>query len=138
MSAEFWTKRGKFYNHVGTETLVRHRGLHAAQQPTYDQQDKASIRVRAKGDEEASCWRPQCLPGKSEGTAGRTTRNRPRRRWPDGPITTLLTKTEVLRGGQLDVDIVEGGETYLGAGRLYLREMRRLLHGRPTVTYNTY
>ena len=121
MSADFWTKRGKFYNHVGTETLVRRRGLHSAQQPTHNQLDKSSVRVRAKGDGETSCWQPQYLPGKSEGTAGITTRNLTRSTWPDGPITSLITETEVLSGGELDVENVEVGETYLGAWRLHLR-----------------
>ena len=46
-SAEFWTKRGKFYNNVGEETLVRRRGLRAAQRPTYDQLYKETVRVQA-------------------------------------------------------------------------------------------
>ena len=93
--AEFWTKRGKFYNHVGKETLVRRRGLHAAQRPTYDQLDKARIRVRDENDGEAACRRHQRLPGKSEGPAGRTTSNLPCGIWPEKPSTTLLTKTEL-------------------------------------------
>ena len=37
--------------------------------------------------------------------------------------------------GELDVVNVEGGETYIGTGKLHLRdEKTRLLHGRPTVT----
>ena len=90
--------------------------------------------MRAKRDVEATCWQPQRLPGKSEGPAGRTTSNRPRRIWHDGPINTLLTKTEVLSGGELDVENVEGGETYLEDGILHLRDTRPLIHGRPTGT----
>ena len=90
--------------------------------------------MQAKGDGEAACRQPQRLPGKSEGPAVRTTSNRPRGIWPYGPSTIVLAETEVSRIGELDVKNLEGGETYLGAGRLYLRDTRRPLHGRPTVT----
>ena len=67
-SAEFWTNRGKFYNHVGTETLVRHWGLRAAQQPTYDQLYKASVRVRAEWGR-GSCLLVTSMPAcKTRGT----------------------------------------------------------------------
>ena len=92
----------------------------------------------AEGGGGNSCRKPQFLPGKSEGPAERTTSNRPCGTWPDGPSTTLLTETELSSGGELDVDNVDEGGTYLGAGRLHPRDMRRLLHGRPTGTYNTY
>ena len=65
---------------------------------------------------------------------GRTTSDRPCEIFPDGPSTTLLTETEVSSRGELDVDNVEGGETYLGAGILHIMYTRRLLCGRPTVT----
>ena len=70
----------------------------------------------------------------SEGPAGRTTSNRPCSTWPDGPSTTLLAETEVSSRGELDLENVEGGDTYLGVGRLHLRDIIRLLHDRPTVT----
>ena len=63
---------------------------------------------------------------------GRRTSDRPRGIWPDIPSTTLLTKTEVLSGGELYVDNVEEGETYLGTGRLHISNTRRHFHGRPT------
>ena len=132
--AEFWTKRGKFCNHIGTETLVRCQVLRAAQIPTCYQLDKAIVRVRAERDEEDACRRHQRLPGKYEGPTRRTTSDRPRGIWTDGPSTTIFTETELLIGGELDVENVDGGETYLGVGRLYLRDMRRLIHGRPTGT----
>ena len=116
------------------ETLVQRWGLRVAQRPTYDQLNKETVIVRDKGFGEAACRRPQRLPRKSEGPVGRTIINRPRGTWPDGSITTILTKTKVSRGGELDVENLEGGETYLGAERLHLRDMRRLLHGRPTGT----
>ena len=118
--------------------LVQCRGLRANQQPNYNQLNKASIRVWYKRDEEADCCQPKTLPVKSEGPTGRTASNSPRRIWPDRLSTTLLTKTEVSSGGELGVENVEGGETYIGAGRLHLRDTRRLLHGRPTGSYNTY
>ena len=42
----------------------------------------------------------------------------------DGPSTTLLTETEVSSVGELDVENVEGGETYIRAGRIHLRKTR--------------
>ena len=36
----------------------------------------------------------------------------------------ILTKTEVSSGGELDVENVKGGETYLGAGILHIRDTR--------------
>ena len=97
------TKPGKFYNHVGTETLVQHWGLRAAQQPTYDHLDKASVIVRDEGCGESACRLPQRLRGKSEVPLGRITSNRLCGTWPDVPSTTLLAKTEVSSGGELDV-----------------------------------
>ena len=85
-------------------------------------------------DGEAACRRPQRMPGKSEGPAGRTNRNRSCGTYPDGPRITLLTETEVSSGGELDVENVEGGETYLGEGRLHLRKTIRIIRGRPTGT----
>ena len=91
--------------------------------------------MRAEGDGEAACPRPQHLPGKSEGPMGGTASDRPRGTWPDRSSTTLRTETEVSVRGELDVVNVEGGETYIGTGKLHLRdEKTRLLHGRPTVT----
>ena len=55
-SVEFWSKRGKFYNNIGTETLVLCQGVNASQRPTYDQLDKASVKMRDKRDEESACW----------------------------------------------------------------------------------
>ena len=49
-------------------------------------------------DEEADCRQPQRLPGEYEGPTGRTTSDRPRGIWPDGPSTILLTETEVSSG----------------------------------------
>ena len=46
---------------------------------------------------------------------------------------TLCTETEVLGRGELDVDNVEGEETYLRTGILHLRDnMVRILHDMPT------
>ena len=90
--------------------------------------------MRDEGDGEADYQQPQCLTGKFEGPAGRTTGNRPCGTWPDIPSKTLLIETEVSRGGELDVENVEGRGTYLGAAILYLRYMIRIIHGRPTGT----
>ena len=40
----------------------------------------------------------------------------------DRSSKTLLTEMEVLDRGELDVDNVEGGETFLGKGRIHLRD----------------
>ena len=93
----------------------------------------------AGGVGEASFWRSQRLPGKSEGPKGVTSSNCRRQIWPDGSSTTLLTKTEVLGGGELDVENVEGGDNYFRTWRLNLREdTKRLLHGRLKGTKNCY
>ena len=62
---------------------------------------------------EADSWRPQFLPRKSGGPKGGATSDRPRGLWPDISGTTLRTKTEVPGGGELDVENVERGGTYL-------------------------
>ena len=85
---------------------------------------RQALECEPNGDEEAACRQPQRLPVKSEGPARRTTSNRPRGTWPHGPSTTMITKTEVSSGGELDVENVKGGETYLGAGILHIRDTK--------------
>ena len=101
--------------------------------------DNTGVSMRAVGDGKYACWRPQRLPGKSEGPKGGTTSDRPCRTWTDGSSTTLLTKTEVLVGGELDVENVEIGENYLGTGKPHIREnTTRILHGIHKGTKNAY
>ena len=78
--------------------------------------------MRAEGDGEAACPRPQHLPGKSEGPMGGTASDRPRGTWPDRSSTTLRTETEVSVRGELDVVNVEGGGKYLGTGGLHIMD----------------
>ena len=70
MSTELWANRGKFYIHVGTETLVCHQCIGAPQRPTGGPSDKTRFKMRAKGGKEASSQLPQHLPGTSEGSKG--------------------------------------------------------------------
>ena len=113
--------------------MVWRRSLRASQRPTNVTLDNACVIMRAKGYGEASGWLPQLLPDKSEGPTGGTTRDLPRGTWTDGSIKTLLSETELSEGGELDVENVEVGETYLGTGGLHLwDDTTRLLHGRPT------
>ena len=71
---------------------------------------------------EADSWQPQILTGKSKGLKGGAPSDRPRGPWPDKSVATLRTKTEVPGGGELDVENVERGETYLGTGGLHIRD----------------
>ena len=100
------TKRGKFYNHIGTETLVHCRDIRFDQRSTYNQLDKASIRGQAERGEEVDCRQPQRMPEKYEGPTGRKTSDRLRGIWPDRPSTTLFTETEVSSRGELEMENV--------------------------------
>ena len=89
--------------------------------------------MRNKGNGNDAGRKPQCLPSKSEVTTGGKNSDHPRGTWPDGSSMTLCTETEVLGRGELDVDNVEGEETYLRTGILHLRDnMVRILHDMPT------
>ena len=95
------------------ENMVRRQGLRASQQPPNGTLGNAGVSMG---------WRPQRLPGKSEGPTGGTTSDRPRGIWPDRSSNIILNRTEISNRGELEVDNVKGGETYLGTGRLHLRD----------------
>ena len=108
------------------EKMVRRQGLRASQQPTNGTLGNAGVSMG---------WQPQRLPGKSEGPTGGTTGDHSRGTWTDGSSKTLLTETEVTDVGELDVDNVEVGKTYLRMGRLHIRDdTTRILHGSPKGT----
>ena len=102
--------------------LVRHRGIRASQQPTDGTTDHICVSMRAGGGGEAASCRYKRLPGTSKGPKGGEPNKRHSGPWTDISGTTLYAKTEVPSGGELDVENVERGETYLGKGGLNIKE----------------
>ena len=110
--------------------MIRRWGIRSSQRPTGGTPDNTCVSMWAGGSGEAASRQSQCLPGKSERPKGGAPSDHHRGPWPDRSGTTLRTKTEVLIGGQLDLDNVERREIYLGTGGLHIRDETTIfLHG---------
>ena len=76
----------------------------------------------AGGGGEATSRRHQRLTGTSKGPKGGAPRDDHCGPWPEISGTKLHVKAEVPSGGKLDVENVERRKTYLGMGRLHIRD----------------
>ena len=79
--------------------------------------------MRDEGTREDASRKSQRLPGKYKGPKGGAPTNPHRGPWPDRSGTTLCTQMEILIGGEPTVANVEGGETYLRAGGIHIRDV---------------
>ena len=117
----FRAKRGKFYIHVGTETMVCCWGISSPKQPTGDTLDITGLNMQAGGGGEADSRRPQHLTSTTEGPTRGGSCDHHHEPWALISVTEFHSKTEVMSRGRLYGEDTKRRETYLGKRVLYTR-----------------